>query len=111
MVRTAPKNGRDEATGLDRLREEFVDHPGAQTEHLADVAGGKEKAKSSSQFSSFAKGVRSVSQGGRDQQRLEGESGPSTRSWNATIQEQVTGERTVWTSDGARGSTRECQFP
>ena len=32
--------------------------------------------------------------------------GPSTRSWKATVQEQVPDERIVWTSEGAKGTTR-----
>ncbi|MFJ6708406.1 MULTISPECIES: SRPBCC family protein [unclassified Streptomyces] len=193
MVRTAEQNGQDQSSGLDRLREEFVDYLGAQVEHLADVAGGKvegltdqlkdvvdgggvlpkvgarvlqgdspvkaligEKAKSIKdsatekisnlfgggkgrksgtpkvttiiehldvgvpiraaydhwthfeKFSSFTKGVRSVSQGDETGSDWKVKVGPSTRSWKATIQEQVPDERIMWTSDGAKGSTRGC---
>lgn len=34
--------------------------------------------------------------------------GPSTRSWNATVQEQIPDDRIVWTSAGAKGTTRGC---
>ncbi|EFL13180.1 predicted protein [Streptomyces sp. C] len=34
--------------------------------------------------------------------------GPSTRSWKATVQEQVPDERIVWTTDGPKGTTRGC---
>lgn len=34
--------------------------------------------------------------------------GPSTRGWKATVQEQVPDERILWTSEGAKGSTRGC---
>ncbi|MGW1798356.1 SRPBCC family protein, partial [Streptomyces sp. NPDC001984] len=34
--------------------------------------------------------------------------GPSTRGWKATTQEQVPDERIVWTSEGAKGTTRGC---
>lgn len=60
-------------------------------------------------FSSFTKGVRSVSKGKED-----GDSdwkvkvGPSTRGWKATVQEQIPDERIVWTSEGAKGTTRGC---
>ncbi|MGN5382434.1 SRPBCC family protein [Streptomyces lasalocidi] len=59
-------------------------------------------------FSSFAKGVRSVSQGDETSSDWKVKVGPSTRSWKATIQEQIPDERIMWTSDGAKGSTRGC---
>jgi hypothetical protein len=34
--------------------------------------------------------------------------GPSTRGWKATVQEQVPDERIIWTSEGAKGTTRGC---
>ncbi|OIJ96369.1 SRPBCC family protein [Streptomyces monashensis] len=192
MARTAQKTGRDEPSGLDRLRDELVDYVGAQVEHLADLAGDKvedltdqlldvaenggvlpkvgarvlqgdsplraligEKAKSIKdsaaekvsslfggkgsksgnpkvttiiehldvgvpvrvaydhwtrfeKFSSFTKGVRSVSQGDETSSDWKVKVGPSTRSWKATIQEQIPDERIMWTSDGAKGSTRGC---
>ncbi|MEU5216539.1 SRPBCC family protein [Streptomyces sp. NPDC020807] len=59
-------------------------------------------------FSSFAKGVRHVSQGDETTTDWKVKVGPSTRSWKATVQEQVPDERIVWTSDGPKGSTRGC---
>ncbi|MER6675106.1 SRPBCC family protein [Streptomyces sp. NPDC000983] len=193
MAKTAEQTGRDETSGLDRLREEVVDFLGAQVERLADAAGDKmegltdqlqdvaenggvlpkvgarvlkgdnplkaligEKAKSIKDsatekvsnlfgggkgkksgsaksmniiehldvgvpvrvaydhwtrfeaFSSFTKGVRSVSQGGEGDSDWKVKVGPSTRSWKATVQEQIPDERIAWTSEGAKGSTRGC---
>ncbi|WP_031010276.1 SRPBCC family protein [Streptomyces sp. NRRL F-5727] len=59
-------------------------------------------------FSSFAKGVRHVSQGDDTTSDWKVKVGPSTRSWKATVQEQIPDERIVWTSDGPKGSTRGC---
>ncbi|RVU17575.1 SRPBCC family protein [Streptomyces antnestii] len=59
-------------------------------------------------FSSFTKGVRSVSQGDETSSDWKVKVGPSTRSWKATVQEQVPDDRIVWTSEGAKGSTRGC---
>ncbi|MFF7751672.1 SRPBCC family protein [Streptomyces sp. NPDC007971] len=59
-------------------------------------------------FSSFTKGVRSVSQGDETSSDWKVKVGPSTRSWKATVQEQIPDERIMWTSDGAKGSTRGC---
>ncbi|MGW2046492.1 SRPBCC family protein [Streptomyces sp. NPDC001858] len=59
-------------------------------------------------FSSFTKGVRSVSQGDETTSDWKVKVGPSSRSWKATVQEQVPDERIVWTSDGAKGSTKGC---
>ncbi|KOV58088.1 SRPBCC family protein [Streptomyces sp. MMG1121] len=59
-------------------------------------------------FSSFAKGVRSVSQGDETSSDWKVKVGPSTRSWKAAIQEQIPDERIMWTSEGAKGSTRGC---
>ncbi|MEU6863866.1 SRPBCC family protein [Streptomyces sp. NPDC046876] len=60
------------------------------------------------QFSSFAKGVRSVSQGDDTTSDWKVKVGPSTRSWKATVQEQIPDDRIVWTSEGAKGTTRGC---
>ncbi|SEO90982.1 SRPBCC family protein [Actinacidiphila rubida] len=57
------------------------------------------------EFSSFTKGVRSVSQNDETESDWNVKVGPSSRSWKATIQEQVPDERIVWTSEGAKGST------
>ncbi|MFE2735203.1 SRPBCC family protein [Streptomyces sp. NPDC059349] len=59
-------------------------------------------------FSSFTKGVRSVSKNDETTSDWKLKVGPSTRSWKATVQEQVPDERIVWTSEGAKGSTRGC---
>ncbi|WP_329500526.1 SRPBCC family protein [Kitasatospora herbaricolor] len=57
-------------------------------------------------FSGFAKGVQSVSQGDEVTTDWKVKVGPSKRSFKATVQEQVPDERIVWTSQGAKGSTR-----
>ncbi|MFI8103874.1 SRPBCC family protein [Streptomyces sp. NPDC086023] len=59
-------------------------------------------------FSSFAKGVRSVSQGDDTTSDWKVKVGPSTRNWKATVQEQIPDERIVWSSDGPKGTTRGC---
>ncbi|MBT2482386.1 SRPBCC family protein [Streptomyces sp. ISL-94] len=59
-------------------------------------------------FSSFAKGVRSVSQGDDTTTDWKVKVGPSTRSWKATVQEQLPDDRIVWSSDGPKGTTRGC---
>ncbi|MEU7075150.1 SRPBCC family protein [Streptomyces narbonensis] len=59
-------------------------------------------------FSSFAKGVRSVSQGDDTTSDWKVKVGPSTRSWKASVQEQVPDDRIVWTSEGPKGTTRGC---
>ncbi|MEU2393491.1 SRPBCC family protein [Streptomyces sp. NPDC007369] len=60
------------------------------------------------EFSTFAKGVRSVSQGDDTTSDWKVKVGPSTRSWQATVQEQVPDERILWSSDGPKGTTRGC---
>ncbi|MFE5243619.1 MULTISPECIES: SRPBCC family protein [unclassified Streptomyces] len=61
------------------------------------------------EFSSFTKGVQSVS---TDEEEVESDwkvkIGPSSRGFKATVQEQVPDDRIVWTSEGAKGSTRGC---
>ncbi len=57
-------------------------------------------------FSGFAKGVQSISQGDEVTTDWNVKVGPSKRSFKATVQEQVPDERIVWTSEGAKGSTR-----
>ncbi|THA58238.1 SRPBCC family protein [Streptomyces sp. A1136] len=59
-------------------------------------------------FSSFAKGVRDVSRNDDTTSDWKVKVGPSTRSYKATVQEQVPDERIVWTSEGAKGTTRGC---
>ncbi len=58
------------------------------------------------QFSSFAKGVRDVSMDEEMSSDWKVKVGPSSRSFKATVQEQVPDERIVWTSEGAKGTTR-----
>lgn len=58
------------------------------------------------QFSSFTKGVQSVSMEDEMASDWKVKIGPSTRGFKATVQEQVPDERIVWTSEGAKGSTR-----
>ncbi|WP_406308968.1 SRPBCC family protein [Streptomyces sp. NBC_00623] len=57
-------------------------------------------------FSSFTKGVRDVSPTDETTSDWKVKVGPSTRGWKATVQEQLPDERIVWTSEGAKGSTR-----
>ncbi|MBT2405260.1 MULTISPECIES: SRPBCC family protein [unclassified Streptomyces] len=59
-------------------------------------------------FSSFAKGVRSVSQSDDTTTDWKVKVGPSTRSWKATVEEQIPDERIVWSSGGPKGTTRGC---
>ncbi|MFC9342541.1 SRPBCC family protein [Streptomyces sp. NPDC057020] len=59
-------------------------------------------------FSGFTKGVRNVSQGDETTSDWKVKVGPSTRSWKATVQEQVPDDCIIWTSEGAKGSTRGC---
>ncbi|MFD9306263.1 SRPBCC family protein [Streptomyces sp. NPDC060048] len=59
-------------------------------------------------FSSFAKGVRDVSRNDDTTSDWKVKVGPSTRSWTATVEEQVPDDRIVWTSKGAKGTTRGC---
>jgi hypothetical protein len=56
-------------------------------------------------FSGITKGVRSVSQSDETTSDWNVKVGPSSRSWKATVQEQVPDERITWTSEGAKGST------
>ncbi|MFC8225293.1 SRPBCC family protein [Streptomyces sp. NPDC057287] len=59
-------------------------------------------------FGSFAKGVQSVSMDEEMSSDWKVKIGPSTRGFKATVQEQVPDDRIVWTSEGAKGSTRGC---
>lgn len=58
------------------------------------------------QFSSFAKGVQDVSKGDELESDWKVKVGPSTRSFKASVQEQIPDDRIVWTSEGAKGTTR-----
>ncbi|MFB7225346.1 SRPBCC family protein [Streptomyces sp. NPDC056227] len=57
-------------------------------------------------FSSFAKGVRDVSKTDEMSSNWKVKVGPSSRSFKATVQEQIPDDRIVWTSEGAKGTTR-----
>ncbi|WP_327596621.1 SRPBCC family protein [Streptomyces chartreusis] len=57
-------------------------------------------------FSGFAKGVRDVSKGDEVSSDWKVKVGPSSRAFKATVQEQVPDDRIVWTSEGAKGTTR-----
>ncbi|WP_030798705.1 SRPBCC family protein [Streptomyces sp. NRRL S-337] len=57
-------------------------------------------------FSRFTKGVRNVSPHDETSSDWKAKVGPSTRGWKATVQEQIPDDRIVWTSEGAKGSTR-----
>ncbi|MFF3561230.1 SRPBCC family protein [Streptomyces sp. NPDC002574] len=59
-------------------------------------------------FSTFTKGVRSVSKGEDASSDWKVKVGPSTRGWKATVQEQIPDERIIWSSEGAKGTTRGC---
>ncbi|MHC3453335.1 MULTISPECIES: SRPBCC family protein [Streptomyces] len=58
------------------------------------------------QFSGFTKGVQDVSMEDEVGSNWKVKIGPSSRSFKATVQEQVPDERIVWTSEGAKGTTR-----
>ncbi|MFC9635212.1 SRPBCC family protein [Streptomyces mirabilis] len=60
------------------------------------------------EFSDFTKGVRSVSRNDETASDWKVKVGPSTRSWKATVQEQVPDDRIVWSSEGAKGTTHGC---
>ncbi|MFG2222583.1 SRPBCC family protein [Streptomyces sp. NPDC048644] len=57
------------------------------------------------EFSSFTKGVTSVSQSDEIESDWKLKVAFSHRSWKATVQEQVPDDRIVWTSEGAKGTT------
>lgn len=58
------------------------------------------------EFSSFTKGVHSVSMSDETTSDWKVKVGPSSRSFKATVQEQIPDDRIAWTSEGAKGSTR-----
>lgn len=60
------------------------------------------------EFSGFTKGVQSVSMSEEMSSDWKVKIGPSSRGFKATVQEQVPDDRIVWTSEGAKGSTRGC---
>ncbi|WP_336048827.1 SRPBCC family protein [Streptomyces sp. CA2R101] len=57
-------------------------------------------------FSGFTKGVRNVSLHDETTSDWKAKVAFSTRGWKATVQEQVPDQRIIWTSEGAKGSTR-----
>ncbi|MFI5756456.1 SRPBCC family protein [Streptomyces sp. NPDC051569] len=57
-------------------------------------------------FSGFTKGVQDVSQSDEVTTDWKAKVGPSTRGFKATIQEQVPDDRILWTSEGAKATTR-----
>lgn len=57
------------------------------------------------EFSSFTKGVRSVSMSDEKSSDWKVKVGPSSRSFKSTVQEQIPDDRIVWTSEGAKGTT------
>ncbi|MFF3325624.1 SRPBCC family protein [Streptomyces sp. NPDC002889] len=59
-------------------------------------------------FSSFTKGVRDASKDDEINSAWKVKVGPSTRSWKGKVQEQVPDDRIIWTSEGAKGTTRGC---
>ncbi|MFJ3022229.1 SRPBCC family protein [Streptomyces tendae] len=58
------------------------------------------------EFNSFTKGVQSVSQSDETESDWKAKIAFSSRSWKATVQEQVPDERIVWNSEGGKGTTR-----
>ncbi|MEU3302034.1 SRPBCC family protein [Streptomyces sp. NPDC006678] len=58
------------------------------------------------EFSSFTKGVHGVSKSDEMTSDWKVKVGPSSRSFKATVQEQIPDDRIVWTSEGAKGSTK-----
>ncbi|MEU9216624.1 SRPBCC family protein [Streptomyces sp. NPDC048376] len=57
-------------------------------------------------FSGFTKGVQSVSPHDEVTSDWTAKIAFSTRSWKATVQEQIPEQRIAWTSEGAKGSTK-----
>ncbi|GAB2828625.1 SRPBCC family protein [Streptomyces chlorus] len=57
-------------------------------------------------FSGFTKGVQDVSMEDEATSNWKAKIGPSSRSFKAKVQEQVPDGRIVWTSEGAKGTTR-----
>jgi uncharacterized membrane protein len=57
-------------------------------------------------FSGFTKGVQQAERGEDATSEWTVKVGPSTRTWKATVQEQLPDDRIVWTSEGAQGTTQ-----
>ncbi len=58
------------------------------------------------EFGTYMKGVRNVSKSDDTTSDWKVKVGPSTRGWEATVEEQIPDDRIVWTSEGSKGSTR-----
>ncbi|WP_328582752.1 SRPBCC family protein [Streptomyces sp. NBC_00370] len=58
------------------------------------------------QFGSFTKGVQTVSKNDDVTSEWKAKVGPSSRSFTATVEEQVPDERIIWKSEGAKGTTK-----
>ncbi|WP_405780398.1 SRPBCC family protein [Streptomyces sp. NBC_00859] len=58
------------------------------------------------EFSSFTKGVTGVKQSDEIESDWKLKVAFSNRSWKASVQDQVADDRIVWTSEGAKGTTR-----
>ncbi|WP_066949744.1 SRPBCC family protein [Streptomyces lushanensis] len=56
-------------------------------------------------FSGFTKGVTNVTKSDDVTSDWRAKVGPSTRSFKATVQEQIPDDRIVWTSEGSKGAT------
>lgn len=57
-------------------------------------------------FSGFTKGVQRAERGEEASSEWTVKVGPSTRTWKATVQEQIPDDRIVWTSEGSQGTTQ-----
>ncbi|CAL9355962.1 hypothetical protein SUDANB171_00565 [Streptomyces sp. enrichment culture] len=57
-------------------------------------------------FGEFMKGVQHVQRQDDTETDWRAKIGPSTRSWKATVQEQVADERVEWTTEGSKGTHR-----
>lgn len=58
------------------------------------------------EFGTYMKGVRNVSKSDDTTSDWKVKVGPSTRGWEATVEEQIPDDRIVWSSEGSKGSTR-----
>ncbi|EST32186.1 hypothetical protein N566_20205 [Streptomycetaceae bacterium MP113-05] len=58
------------------------------------------------EFGTYMKGVRNVSRSDDTTSDWKVKVGPSTRGWEATVEEQIPDDRIVWSSEGSKGSTR-----
>jgi polyketide cyclase/dehydrase/lipid transport protein len=57
-------------------------------------------------FSGFTQSVQQAERGDEATSEWTVKIGPSTRSWTATVQEQLPDDRIVWTTEGAAGTTQ-----